>query len=161
VVLINIGIYGGSKAALEIIADTLRLELKPFGVGVLNIVTGAVESNGYTHAGHLELPKDSLYKSIENEIRAASKWEDGVKRMKLEKYAESVVDKICHDSTGKLWKGSMASTLKFILTFMPQSLLVSLLILFLMLTDYEGLCVCAGQWNCNHDQECTQKGCIV
>lgn len=50
---------------MEIIAETLRLELQPFGVGVLCVVTGAVQTNGQTYFEDWKLPEDSLYRPIE------------------------------------------------------------------------------------------------
>ena len=41
----SVGIYGGSKSALAIMANTLRLELEPAGVDVLNIYPGTVDSD--------------------------------------------------------------------------------------------------------------------
>lgn len=32
-----LGVYNSSKSALGMLSDTLRLELKPFGVGVVNV----------------------------------------------------------------------------------------------------------------------------
>ena len=41
------GIYNASKSAMAMLTDTLRLELEPFGVKVLELKTGAVESGFY------------------------------------------------------------------------------------------------------------------
>jgi hypothetical protein len=42
--------------SLEIVAETLRLELGPFGVGVLEVVTGGVKTNGQTYFGDFKFP---------------------------------------------------------------------------------------------------------
>jgi hypothetical protein len=55
---------------MEIMSDTLRLELSPFKVNALSVVTGAVQTNGLTYFEDFELPPDSLYKSIEDTIFA-------------------------------------------------------------------------------------------
>ncbi|KAF3070403.1 NADPH-dependent 1-acyldihydroxyacetone phosphate reductase [Daldinia childiae] len=60
--------YSASKRSLEIVAETLRLELAPFGVDVLEIVTGAVKTLGQTYFGDFQLPAESLYKGIEDTI---------------------------------------------------------------------------------------------
>lgn len=61
---LSLGVYAASKRSLEIISETLRLELKPFRVRVLAVVTGAVQSNGQTYFEDLELPEGSLYKGL-------------------------------------------------------------------------------------------------
>lgn len=50
------------ETAMEILAEMLRLELAPFGVGVLSIITGAVQSLGQTYFDDLRLPDNSIYK---------------------------------------------------------------------------------------------------
>lgn len=44
------GAYCASKAAVHAISDALRLELAPFGVGVMEVQPGAIESSFGTHA---------------------------------------------------------------------------------------------------------------
>ena len=36
----TVGVYGGSKSALAVMANTMRLELEPFGVDVINVYPG-------------------------------------------------------------------------------------------------------------------------
>ncbi|CAG8982819.1 hypothetical protein HYALB_00006628 [Hymenoscyphus albidus] len=60
-------IYNASKAALHSYANTLRLELEPFGVRVMVVVTGGVKSD--IARSERVLPGDSLYLEVEGEHR--------------------------------------------------------------------------------------------
>ncbi|GFF43815.1 NADPH-dependent 1-acyldihydroxyacetone phosphate reductase [Aspergillus udagawae] len=114
------GVYSASKRSLEIIAETLRLEMAPFNVKVLSIVTGAVRTNGQTYFDDLRLPEDSLYKTIEDTVVARARGKDGATRMAAEEYAAQVVRAITAGRQGKFWCGSMAGTVWFGSTYLPQ-----------------------------------------
>ncbi|KAK8867578.1 NAD(P)-binding protein [Apiospora arundinis] len=102
------GTYAASKRSLEIVAETLRLELAPFGVGVLEVVTGGVKTNGQTYFGDFKLPSDSLYKSQEPLIASRAQGRDNLPRMETLEYAAAVVDEINKCTTGRFWYGSAA-----------------------------------------------------
>jgi NAD(P)-dependent dehydrogenase (short-subunit alcohol dehydrogenase family) len=123
----QVGVYSASKRSLEIIAETLRLEMAPFNVKVLSIVTGAVRTNGQTYFDDLRLPEDSLYKSIEDTVVARARGEDGATRTTAEEYAAQVVRAITAGRQGKFWCGSMAGTVWFGSTYLPQWIMVSFL----------------------------------
>ncbi|PYI11077.1 1-acyl dihydroxyacetone phosphate reductase [Aspergillus sclerotiicarbonarius CBS 121057] len=106
------GTYSGSKRALELMADALRLELSPFHVRVLCIVTGGVRTRGQTYFGDFKLPEDSLYKPIEGMIAAQARGEDGVGRMDLMAFCGSVVSQIVNGETGRYWEGNNAEQTK-------------------------------------------------
>ncbi|KAJ7167212.1 NAD-P-binding protein [Mycena crocata] len=55
--------YNTSKAALHSFCNTARVELAPFNVKVLNILSGGVKSNISRGGG---IPDDSLYKGMED-----------------------------------------------------------------------------------------------
>ncbi|KAK6066171.1 short chain dehydrogenase [Seiridium cupressi] len=115
--------YMASKKSTEIVADTLRLELAPFGVDVLEVVTGAVGTNGQTYFGDFELPSKSLYKSIEHTIARRAQGNDGLPRMDVSEYASVVVDEITKRTTGRFWYGNNAEAVKMstTATAVPQS----------------------------------------
>ncbi|RYP78943.1 hypothetical protein DL769_003108 [Monosporascus sp. CRB-8-3] len=117
------GTYAASKRSLEIVAETLRLELAPFGVGVLEIVTGAVKTMGQTYFGNFQLPEQSLYKNIEDIIANRAQGNDGQPRMDLMEYAAVVVDEITKRTTGRFWYGNNADRVKMgtTATAVPQS----------------------------------------
>ncbi|KAI0411428.1 hypothetical protein F5X98DRAFT_357197 [Xylaria grammica] len=117
------GTYAASKASIEIVAETLRLELGPFGVGVLEVITGAVKSRGQTYFGDLKLPDQSLYKSIESTFVNRAQGNDGMPRTDTMEYANAVVDDVVKRTSGRVWYGSNADRVKMSTTAteVPQS----------------------------------------
>ncbi|KAI0186877.1 hypothetical protein EV127DRAFT_455358 [Xylaria flabelliformis] len=129
------GTYAASKMSTEIAAETLRLEMAPFGVNVLEIVTGAVKSMGQTYFGDFKLPQESaphyvgmltscrLYKSIEPIIAGRAQGNDGLPRMDTLEYAKAVVHEIMERTPGRVWYGGFADRVKMstTATSVPQS----------------------------------------
>lgn len=65
------GTYCASKAAINAFSDTLRMELKPFGVAVMSVKPGAIRSSFAENAKKaLEraLPKNSFYQPVETAL---------------------------------------------------------------------------------------------
>jgi NAD(P)-dependent dehydrogenase (short-subunit alcohol dehydrogenase family) len=68
------GPYCASKAAVHAVCEALRMELAPFGVDVIIVQPGGVESHmGENAATHLPMNPDSMYKKIEAGIVARAK----------------------------------------------------------------------------------------
>ncbi|CAG8955593.1 hypothetical protein HYFRA_00009547 [Hymenoscyphus fraxineus] len=118
------GLYAATKRSLELLAETLRLEIEPFGVKTVQVITGAVQSNGQTYFGDWKLPDGSLYKPIEELIKNRTQGGDGHPREATEKYAREVVGDILEGRTGKVWRGgNSGSTKRAVTTDVPQDLL--------------------------------------
>ncbi|KAI1080791.1 putative hydroxybutyrate dehydrogenase [Whalleya microplaca] len=117
------GTYSASKRSTEIVAETLRLEFAPFGVDVLEVITGAVQTRGQTYFGDFKLPEQSLYKSIEDTIASRAQGHDGMPRMEAREYATLVVDEILKRTTGRFWCGNHVDRVKMSTTAtqVPQS----------------------------------------
>jgi len=110
-------VYNASKAALHGFSNTLRLELEPFNVRVLEIITGGVQSN--IARNKRVLPEGSLYVDIASHfLRRISHSQDGA--MLAETYAKVVVRealKAPWRQKKELWIGKSSSLVKFIYNF--------------------------------------------
>lgn len=123
-VLSDPGAYAASKKATEVMFDTLRLELAPFGVKVTSVITAPVTSLGLSHPERWVMPEDSKYDEIRETYTKRSGGDDGAPRMDTHKYAEAVVGKILKGGETKLWYGANSGVVKFMLGWMPYSFLV-------------------------------------
>ncbi|KAK7544082.1 short chain dehydrogenase/reductase [Phyllosticta citribraziliensis] len=117
-------IYNASKAALHQYSNTLRVELAPFGVKVVTIVTGGIKSNIAREAR--QLPENSYYIPISQEYqRRLTHSQEGA--MPNEEYAKSVVAKVLKPNPPKwVWEGNMAWIVWFATSFFPKTILDSI-----------------------------------
>lgn len=85
-------VYNASKAAQHSLNETLRIELEPFGVRVINVVTGAIDTLVMTKnvaAGiEFQLPSKSIYQVIFDKIRARADGTEKVPRTSPADYAK-------------------------------------------------------------------------
>lgn len=109
--------YNASKAALMSYSETLRLELEPLGVTVMSVVAGAVETN--IMPGNLDLPPDSRYRKAEQEIRRRATGEDVNSKALPADFARRVVGDVLGGAAGPVYRGAMASVVRFGGTFLP------------------------------------------
>ncbi|KAI1657941.1 NAD(P)-binding protein [Daldinia decipiens] len=119
------GTFAASKRSEEIMAETLRLELAPFHVKVLSVVTGALKTMGQTHFDDWKLPDKSLYAPIESTICDRARGQEGAPRMDAMDYAKRVVSEIIKGRTGKFWYGASAGAVKFGTSYLPTFLMDS------------------------------------
>ncbi|KAF2420201.1 NAD(P)-binding protein [Tothia fuscella] len=110
-----IALYAASKAAMAMMTNSLRLELSPFGIRVVEIVSGTVKSNINNNEQNPGISKKSLYYS-------AREWLDQFMRgdsliataMPAETWAKSVAATLSQRTVpNKLWVGPYASTVWF------------------------------------------------
>ena len=113
--------YNASKAALHSYSDTLRVELSPFDVKVLTVITGGVKSR--IARTERSLPENSIYLPIDTEYQRRLKHSQEV-GMPNEKYARSVVKQVLKRRPKKwVWEGNMSWVVWFASTFLPSGLM--------------------------------------
>ncbi|GAB1317707.1 2-deoxy-D-gluconate 3-dehydrogenase [Madurella fahalii] len=123
-----IGVYSSSKAALNMLSDTLRLELAPFGVSVVSVMVGTITTPFHANEPTVVLPPSSRYAAIKDIISRWATGEAGPKGSSPEDLAESLV----HDIVGAgksawVWKGANSGAVKFASKWIPASILDGLM----------------------------------
>ncbi|KAJ5089663.1 hypothetical protein N7532_008347 [Penicillium argentinense] len=104
----------GPVPTLEQIAEVFRLDLAPFNVKRLYVVTGAVPTNGQSYFEDWALPSGSLYKPVEKIMASVVRATNGMARMPRVEYANTVVDTILASTTGRIWMGGRAQEAKML-----------------------------------------------
>lgn len=105
------GFYNATKNNVNFLSDHLRLELSPWGIKVINVTTGGIQTKFFENIGKgeaVKLPPDSLYLPAAKEIEAMMEGEI-VKggAMDPDEYAVIVVkNALKSNPTKNLWAGS-------------------------------------------------------
>ena len=107
------------------IGECLRLEIAPFGVKVVTVVTGEVKTNFFNNTLDYKLPSGSVYMPIEKEIAASARGEGIDSQTKAEDYADQVVGAVLGNTNGKIYRGETSSWVRFISPYLPTFSLVS------------------------------------
>lgn len=127
------GIYNASKAAAASLTETLRLELQPFGIKVVDMKTGAVRSEFYASmsakvidktGAPLALPNGSMYEVAREEIEGILRGDVmGSRMVDPDRWAEQVVGDLTRESPpATVWRGGSANLVWFGAKFFPTFL---------------------------------------
>lgn len=109
------GMYSSSKAAANMMTETLRLELAPFGIRVIALMTGSVQSNFSNNIpsrkseAKTELPEASIYRVVPGGLKMMTDPEPLVMKdaMDARTWAGQVVDDLSKSNPPhQIWRGA-------------------------------------------------------
>lgn len=101
--------YNASKTAVQSMTDTMRVELAPLGVKVVNVVTGGVET--HLHESKVNLPKGSYYEAAREDIETKKMMRSGWRQEPAE-YAKRVASDLLKPNPAPwIWRGGMATVI--------------------------------------------------
>ena len=104
--------------------NTLRIELAPFDVKVINIITGGVQSR--LQRVKRALPEDSYYMPINDQFERRLNFSE-IDATPTEEYARRVVDAVLLPNPPKsVWEGNKSWVVWFATTYLPSWVMVSL-----------------------------------
>lgn len=110
---------------MTILSETLRLELAPLGVTVITGMLGNIESNFHANDSWQGLlPESSRYKSVEAQISKSAEGKVGPKKEKVDDLARRLVGDILSGTSGQVWRGAMAQTVRVLAYHAPTRVLV-------------------------------------
>ena len=115
-------VYNASKAALHLYSATLRVELAPFGVQVITVITGGVKSN--IARTHRTLREGSLMEPLADKYARRLKHSQEV-GMPTEQYGQDVVRQVLNSrgylwNTKEIWAGSGGRLVWWVKTLFPE-----------------------------------------
>ncbi|KAI8965168.1 NAD(P)-binding protein [Daldinia sp. FL1419] len=104
------GVYNSSKAAFSMLSDTMRLELEPFGVKVVELRTGVVKTNlikTMQTSTTTTIPEDSIYKPARERVEKSLRQEQFENAgMPREQWAEAIVQDLSRKCPSPvIWRG--------------------------------------------------------
>lgn len=127
-------VYGATKAAVRQYSESLRLELKPFGVDVVTIVTGGVNTN---IADTRPLPAESQFKDAESSFEMRRQLAVKNKPISPEKFAKQVISSVDKTHAPEhVWHGSNAGLIQFALYYLPRRVLLFMILRRFVMFDY-------------------------
>lgn len=122
------GAYCGTKAAVNLLSDALRMELAPFGINVITVQPGRIQS-GFGDAAAKKMGRQdrSFYAPVAEDIsaRAAISQQDA---MPADVFSKKLVDRLLQEKIPKLIRIGKESTRLPLIKKLPVNLLDRILI---------------------------------
>jgi 1-acylglycerone phosphate reductase len=121
------GYYNASKAAVNHLTQSLRIELAPFGVTAINITTGVIRTKFFDNLSTPRLPANSLYAPAKDIVEPTMAGE-GVEEaaMEADVFAAAVVKNVLKTNpTKNQWVGGNTFIIWFASTFGWSTIWVS------------------------------------
>ncbi|KAF9601259.1 hypothetical protein IFM89_018369 [Coptis chinensis] len=118
------GAYTASKAALHSLTDSLRLELRTFGIDVITVVPGAIRTNiaNTSTASYKRMPEWKLYKPFNDVIRSRTTLLHTMNPITPEEFAKKTVDAVLKKNPPAWFTYGPYSTASAILYHLPLSI---------------------------------------
>jgi NAD(P)-dependent dehydrogenase (short-subunit alcohol dehydrogenase family) len=124
------GAYCASKAAVHALSDALRMELAPFGIRVMEVQPGAIQSSFAKNAGHEAeqlINEQSPWFPLREGIRARAKASQD-KPTPTSEFAAELLKAVQRDKPPRLIRiGNGSRALPLLATVLPKGLLESTL----------------------------------
>lgn len=120
--------YCASKAAFNALSDSLRMELAPFGISVVTVQPGGIQSTFGESAGNkLSLPSNSLYQAVKTGIQERA--QEGQKNaMPADQFADLVVRALLSSRCPPVLRfGEKSSLLPALKRWLPDRMLDGIL----------------------------------
>lgn len=110
------GGYAASKAAAASLTESLRVELSPFGIRVINLLTGGVQSTFYQNSNDAKLPANSIYNLAKEAIeRPMNGDQPGMNKITAKVWAKQVAKDLTQRTPPYLiYRGTMAGTARLL-----------------------------------------------
>jgi 1-acylglycerone phosphate reductase len=122
------GAYCASKAALHSLTDTLDMELRPFGVRVLLLTPGFIQTNVTLNQTGTALPSDSLYTPFLADIRGyEDQTSSAAGATPLDEATEIIVSSVLASNPPRYLTLAANSTNVSILRWLPRTFVLSFL----------------------------------